>query len=231
MTGLTVASFYVERREEHPKAADYPAMLRILQSFCDRLGIRHVVLTDRNTVDSGLWPLGVEAWVAPLPGPLMQACTEAQARFIGNGPDGDILFVGADSILLADPRPHLPADADLYVTSRRPRGGLDAINNGFMFIRNRAREQAAALYRRVADRCGTAWMDDQKALVAELAPVPMPTVIEDRAGLRVGFLPMRRFNHWPRWRGDPCEDVILLHFKGRTGKKLMPEWARKHGLA
>lgn len=231
---LTVASFFVIRRHEFPKVdpADYVAMLLVLQRSCDRLGFRHVVLTDLGTVASPLWPDGLDPWIGDdVPLPLMQACTHLQAQVLDRDPASDILFVGADSILLADPQPHLPGDADLYVTSRRPSGRLDAINNGFMFIRNRAREQAAALYRRVADRCGTAWMDDQKALVAELAPVPMPTVIEERAGLRVGFLPMRRFNHWPHWRGDPCKDAILLHFKGRTGKKLMPEWARKHGLA
>jgi len=228
---LTVASFYVERREEHPKAADYPSMLRILQASCDRLGFRHVVLTDRKTVDSGLWPLGVEAWIAPLPSPLMQACTEAQARYFECRPDGDTLFVGADSILLADPRPHLPADADLCVTARKSSVLLDAINNGFQFIRGHAAERAAPLYRRVASRCGETWRDDQKALVAELAPVPLVPGLHDRAGLRVAFLPMRRFNDCPRWPGDPCKDAVLLHFRGRQRKKMMFAWAKRQGLA
>lgn len=228
MSNLTVASFWAHRPKEHPKAADYPAMLTVLQRSCERLGFLHVVLTDRKTVDSGLWPLGTEAWIAPLPLPLMQACTEAQARYLECRPDGDTLFVGADSILLTDPRPHLPADADLYVTSRRPNERLDAINTGFQFIRQSAAAKVAALYRRVADRCGEEWRDDQRALVAELDPVPLPPAIEERAGLRVAFLPMRRFNHSPLWRGDLCKDAVLLHFRGRQRKKLMFDWAKKH---
>lgn len=230
---LTVASFYVERREEFPKAADYPSMLRILQASCDRLGLRHIVLTDAATADAGLIPSGMQFCAIDLPKPLMQAVTAIQAHFVANAPIffGDLLLVGADSILLADPRPHLPADADLYVTSRRPNERLDAVNNGFQFIRRSAIEKAAPLYRRVADRCGEEWRDDQRALVAELDPVPLPTVIEERAGLRVAFLPMRRFNDCPRWPGDPCKDAVLLHFRGRQRKKMMFAWAKRQGLA
>lgn len=229
--GLTVASFWVYRPEEHPKAADYPAMLRILQSSCERLGFRHVVLTDATTAKSPMWPAGMESFACDLPGPLMQACTAAQALYLESAPRPDTLFVGADSILLADPRPYLPSDADLCVTSRRANVRLDAVNNGFQFIRRGAASKVAALYRRVADRCGTEWRDDQRALVAELAPVPLPPAIEERAGLRVTFLPMARFNDCPLWPADPCKDAILLHFRGRRRKKLMFAWAKRHGLA
>ncbi|HQS15024.1 hypothetical protein [Reyranella sp.] len=231
MSNLTVASFWVYRPEEHPHAANYPAMLEILQRSCDRLGARHILLTDHATADAGLVPVGIEHYASDLPRNVMQATTQAQAHFLENAPAwfGDVLFVGADSILLQDPRPHLP-DADLCVTSRRPRPHLDAINNGFMYIRRRALGQVSALYRRVADRCGTEWRDDQRALVVELDPVPMPPVIEERAGLRVAFLPMRRFNDCPRWPGDPCKDAVLLHFRGRQRKKMMFAWAKRQGL-
>lgn len=235
---LTVASFWVHR-PDHPRhgESDFRGMLEVLQGSCNRLGVRHVVLTDWDTVP--LLPDGMHFHATHLPAELMQAITSAHAGFLESpdktvpcrDADGDVLFVGADSILLADPRPHLPADADLYVTSRRPSERLDAVNNGFQFIRRGAIERAATLYRRVADRCGTEWRDDQRALVAELAPVPMPLAIEERAGLRVAFLPMKRFNDCPLWPADPCKGAILLHFRGRQRKKLMLAWAKKHGLA
>src|SRR6185369_12613503 len=57
-----VASFWVLRPEEHPEAEErnYPGMLRILQRSCDRLGLRHVVLTDHATMTSPAWPTGVD---------------------------------------------------------------------------------------------------------------------------------------------------------------------------
>lgn len=228
---ISIASFWVLRPEEHPKAADYPAMLRILQASCDRLDLRHVVLTDERTAASPQWPEGIEPWVADdVPQPLMKACTEVQAQYLDSERDADVLFVGADAILLADPREHCPPDADLCVTARRPSDRLDAINNGFMLVRNWANEKAACLYRRVANRCGAEWRDDQKALVAELAPVPLTPGTHERAGMNVAFLPMRRFNHAPLWSGDPCKDVVLLHFRGQERKKQLFAWAKKRRL-
>lgn len=230
---LTVASFFVVRRHEFPKVdpATYFEMLLVLQRSCDRLGFRHIVLTDLGTVVGPLWPDSVEPWIGKeVPTPLMRSCTALQAQYLESAPETDTLFVGADSILLADPRPYLPA-ADLCVTSRRPSPRLDAINNGFVFVPRQSVAKVAALYHRVADHCGETWRDDQRALVAELDPVPLPPVIEERAGLRVAFLPMRRFNDCPRWPGDPCKDAILLHFRGRQRKKMMFAWAKRRGLA
>lgn len=226
----TVVSFWCLRPEEHPRAPDYPAMLRILQRSCDRIGLRHVVLTDYPTVESPLWPDTVEAFARDLPGPLMQACTAAHALYLESLPRTDTLFVGADAIVLDHPNLHFPAEPDLCVTARKPSRLLDAINNGSMLVRRRALPEAAKLYRRVADRCGPAWRDDQKALVAELDPVPMVPGTHERAGLSVAFLPMQRFNQTPLWPADPCKGAVLLHFKGRSGKRMMIAWAKRHGF-
>jgi len=226
---LTVCSFWVLRPEEHPKAPDYLPMLRILQRSCDALGLQHVVLTDPHTAPLAI-DAGMSAFATELPQPLMQACTEAHARWLETWTTTDTLFVGADAILLDDPDRHFPAEPDLCVTARRPRPLLDAINNGAMLVRRRAVDRAAALYRRVADRCGPVWRDDQKALVAELSPVPLTPGTHERAGLSVGFLPMARFNQTPLWPGDPCKGALLLHFKGKNAKRIMPLWAKRHGF-
>ena len=101
----TVASFWVLRPEEHPEAEarNYPGMLQVLQRSCALLGLRHLVLTDPETAMSPLWPAGIQHWATPLPVPLMQACTEAQARYLETRPASDTLFVGADCIFIGDP--------------------------------------------------------------------------------------------------------------------------------
>jgi len=230
----TIVSFWVLRPEEHPEAEDrdYPRMLQILQRSCDRLGLRHIVLTDFDTAASDNWPEGIQSWSTELPLPLMQAATEAHAQYLGQSrTTTDTVFVGADCIMIDDPSRRYPMEPDLCVTSRPPTSRLDAINNGAMLVRRRAIDSAAALYRRVADRCGTAWCDDQKALVAELSPVPHRPRTVQRAGLMVGFLPMTPFNQAPRWAGDPCTGAVMLHFSGHRRKRMLFAWAKHHGFA
>lgn len=232
----TVCSFWVHRPEEHPNAADYPAMLRILDRSCQRLGMRHVVLTDQGTLNSGRWPDGIGAFASPLPVPLMQACTTAQANWLAMHREGDTLFVGADCIFVGDPARHLPREPAVCLTYRSP-GANYPINNGFMLIRRHAIEPAAALYRRVADRCGTKWCDDQRSIRAELEPMPPECGTYERAGMLIAFVPMKRFNRLPKTVADPCNDSVMLHFRGKqhatgqTRKELLFAWARHHGYA
>lgn len=231
-----VCSFWVHRPIEHPNAFDYPVLLHILQASCDRLGIRHVVLTDPATLASERWPTGIEGWASDLPGPLMQATTAAQANYLESGPDTDVLFVGADCIMLANPAKGLPTDLALCLSYRHP-GANYPINNAFQFVRRHSLPQVAALYRRIADRTGPKWCDDQRAIRAELEPMPPACGVYDRAGLSIAFVPMRKFNHLPKTVDDPASGATMLHFRGKqhaTGqhrKDFMVSWAKRHGFA
>lgn len=231
-----IASFWVYRPVEHPHAFDYPILLKILQASCDRVGLRHIVLTDHATLESDRWPAGIEGWASDLPMPLMQATTHAQANFLEAGCDTDVLFVGADCILLANPLKALPREPALCLSYRHP-GANYPINNGFQVIRRHALPQVAALYRRIADRTGERWCDDQRAIRAELEPMPPECGVYPRAGLSVAFVPMRRFNHLPKDVDDPARGATLLHFRGKqhaTGqhrKEFMVAWAKRHGFA
>jgi hypothetical protein len=234
---MIVASFWVHRPVEHPAAFDYPVLLRILQASCDRVGARHVVLTDKATVDCGRWPEGIEALAWPeLPLLLMQACTEAQARFLELHPDDDVLFVGADCILISNPMKKLSKAADLHLSYRHPSANYP-INNGFMLTRKKSVAKVAALYRRIANRCGAKWCDDQRSIRAELEPMPAACGVHERAGLNIEFVPMRLFNHLPKTIDDPARNATLLHFRGKqhaTGqhrKDFMVSWAQRHGFA
>ncbi len=229
---MKVCSFWVLRPDEHPEAEarNYPGMLRILDRSCARLGLRHLVLTDQETAASHLWPAGVDRWVTSLPKPLMQAATEAQASWLENNQEDDTLFVGADCIILADPARFYKPRPGLSVTYR-DRKSRYPINTGAQFIRKHSVSKVAALYRRVADRCGTKWCDDQRALIEELEPMPLFHGLYTRQGVEVAFLPMKRFNDLPRSIDDRRSGAMLLHFRGKGRKQFFFDWAERHGFA
>lgn len=231
----TVVSFWVHRPIEHPNAADYPRMLKILQRSCDRYGMRHVVLTDYATAESDRWPDGIESFARDLPGPLMQACTTSQAQYLESGPATDTLFVGADCIFVGDPAKHYPKEPALCLTYRHPTANYP-INTGAQLIRRHSLDPVTQIYRRIADRTGTKWCDDQRAIRAELEPMPPACGIYERAGVSIAFLPMKRFNRLPKSVDDQAHDAVMLHFRGKqhstgqTRKELLFAWAQRHGF-
>lgn len=227
---LTVCSFYVDRRADHPKAVDYLPLLHALDRSCWKLGLTHVVLTDRATApqlcDERLVPSASD-----LPRDVAQATTEAQACWLEGAPGTpqDTLFVGADCLIRRDFRGHLP-DADLSIILR-PGHKRHRINNGFMFIPAGSREKVAALFRRIADSTKEepSWAcADMVAVEKALSPMPLEYGIQERAGLTVNFLPMHIWNAGPKVIDDRCDDAFVLHFRGRARKGLMVDWARVH---
>lgn len=228
---IKICSIWMLRPEEHPEAAarNYPGMLRILQHSCDRLGLDHIVLTDFATASSPLWPKGIESFPLDLPVPLMRACTEAHAKYLETRPETDTMFVGADCLFLADPHNFYPTEPDMCVTYRTAKD-KHPINAGAQLIRQRAIDKIAPLYRRIADRCGKIWCDDQRALCAELSPLPPANGIYERAGAKVAFLPMKKFNHLPVTIDDACRGACMLHFRGKNRKKFLFDWAARQGF-
>jgi len=237
----TVVSLWVLRPDEHPEAEarNYPGMLKILQRSCDRFHMRHVVLTDLETRRSPKWPAGIEDFAcADIPKPLMQACTELQARYLETqhhlGRMGsaaqDVLFVGADCIFVGDPIKFYPRDPGLCVTYR-DQDSRYPINTGAQLIRRHSLRKVAAIYRRIADRCGTVWCDDQRAVRAELEPMPVSHGVYERHGVAVAFLPMRRFNALPTSLDDACADACMVHFRGKARKQFFFDWAERQGYA
>lgn len=226
---MNIVSFWVPRRAEHPVTPDYIAMLGAVQRSCDRLGLRHVVLTDPDGREElAARDARMETFVRVLPLPLMQACTRSQALWMrqGDWKDGDTLFVGADGLVLRDPRKVFPADVDLAVTLR-PGHPRYPINNGAMWCPLKSRPLTACLYDRVAERCGKKWGDDQRALAAMLEPMPATHGTVKRYGMRVAFLPMAVFNDTPRSVDDRRKEACVLHFRGKARKALMLPWAEK----
>lgn len=219
---MNIVSFLAPRRD-HPRWDDiYFELLEILDRSCCKIGLRHVVLTDDPTLPYG------ELFCRPLPADLMQAATWAHYKWLSKGDwrDDDTCFVGVDCIALADPGPALRGRFDMAVTYRDARSRYP-INTGLIYISANARERARALFRRVAARTGTTWCDDQRAIQAELDPMPDKHGVYERAMMKVGFVPMRLLNERPNGL-SPMPGRIMLHFRGRVERKRqMVEWAAK----
>lgn len=227
---MIVVSLWVHRPEEFPAAADYPAMLKILERSCRRLGLQHFCLTDRKTRESPLWPVGVTPWAGiHVPEPLMNACTELQALWMNSvhAAHHDTLFVGADCIMKR--KPVYPETVDMAVTYRMAEVKYP-INTGAVFVRSRAQRPAAKFFRRVAARCGPVWCDDQRAVRAELEPMPRKHGEYWRADMRVGFMPMVPYNVLPRNEHDAGGNAYMVHFRGRKRKTLLFNWAQRWGF-
>ncbi|MGE0724813.1 MAG: hypothetical protein AB7O45_10580 [Alphaproteobacteria bacterium] len=231
---MNVVSFYVPR-PENPRWFDYVPLLQGLQWSCDRLGLRHVVLTDDPRLG---WrkPHGMETFHAPLPDNLMHAVTRIQAAWLRTGDwrGQDTLFVGADCVIATDPAAAFAAatpgqDWDLSVTPRYDRVS-PSIQLGAVVIRLAARDRVSTMFDAMARRCGPRWCDDQVEFHAQVEPIPpeVPAVVE-RRGLRIAFLPMEGFNARPETVDEPMAGVPVIHFRGKGERKnMMLPWMRRH---
>lgn len=229
MTDIVVASFWVHRPKDFPKACDYAAMLRVLDKSCERAGYKHVVLTDWETaphVDA----MGLRSYGGSLARNLMKAVTEVQALWLESpySEGVDTLFVGADCIIRQDIREALPP-SDFSVAFMKGHKKW-RLNTGFMYCRAGARDRLAPIFRQVAQDCSTVMCDDMAALERAFSPLPKDYGEFERRGLSVSLLPMRQWNATLDSADDPASDCYVLHFLGEQRKPLFFQWAKANGF-
>ena len=215
---MIVASFFAPR-PEHPRWRDYLPSLRLLQESCDRLGLRHVVIGDAEIE-------GFDVLSVPdLPRPLMPAFVAGQRHAIETL-DDDLLLVGADCVIAADPRPPFWL-GDMAVTL----GDFwdCPMNTGAIWITNEARRTAATMWRAAEQGLTDIWGNDQLALAAQLAPLPpfnLTPVVSDRHGLEIAFLPVDPWNLAPDREDHECSSAVVLHFRGNR-KEWSGRWCQR----
>ena len=242
MRETVVASFYADRKHLHPESkTDYLACLKIVQRSVERAGMRHCLLTDYATEAAALDAGISDVMTFDLPEPLMQATTWAQAKWLETTESEgvDTVFIGADCIVVRDFRDDLP-DCDFAVAymlgHKRWR-----INNGFMYCPAHSRERMARHFRRVALDTGPEMFDDMLAHERGLGGLPqMPQDFGTcaRAGMRVAFLPLPKWNRYmtaEKTNPNPfkgMQEANVLHFMGQweRGKPHFFEGARRLGL-
>lgn len=229
MNETVVCSFYVERKQDFPDAADYIGMLKILDRSCRAAGMRHVVLTDMAS--SRMLPEDMERFESDLPRNLLQATTTAQAEWLRSPrSEGiDTVFVGADCLVLHDFRPFLrPADLSICTFPHRKLW----IMNGFIQVPAASREKLIPLFDRVAH--GTrafpaTTCDDMASWERVLRPRPKDLWgKEERHGLTVRFLPEPIWNERPLSADEPYAEAHVLHFRGAPQKPMFFEWVARH---
>ena len=230
---VTVCSFWVDRPRQFPNAPPYLPMLKILDASCTRFGFDHVVLCDRSTA-ARIHQIDLVPFGMILPDSLMQASTEAHARFLENSTvEGDTLFVGADCLIRRDFRHQLPR-GDLAIAYMKDHKRWK-MNNGFVFVPAASREKVAPLLRRIADDTSEQMFDDMLAIERALSPMPAEYGLHERHGLAVNFLPLDRWNKYMNRTAvtDDCHDANVLHFMGGhdNGKAHYFDWAHAHGFA
>lgn len=229
MTKVVVCSFWVHRPQDFPEAADYLSMLRILDRCCQRWGYEHVVLTDHST-EPQVSSAGMRSFATNLPRNLLQAATEAHARWLESGRSCgvDTVFTGADCLFIADFRPHLKT-ADLSITLFDHKRLW--ILTGFMHVPATSRTKMTPLFRRVANDTRplkARTCDDMMAWERVLAPRPERYGVYERAGIVVDFHDEMVWNRQPTVIDDDYDDALVLHFRGGAQKPMLFEWTRRH---
>ncbi len=207
---MIAAAFYTPRCED----IDYVPLLELQRRSCQRFGIRHVVIGDREIP-------GFDTFVTRLPESLMQASLVAQGNYLAQHEGGDLILCDADGVFTSDPREVFDGSFDVAVTVHP---FLDSIlNNGAMFIADATK--AAPFWDDALGRVeGDVWGDDQAAL-RDAFEATLDLGVTDRRGVRVKFLPCVGYNEAPEWVGHGIMPVFA-HFRGGR-KEWMGEWSRQ----
>lgn len=199
---MIVVSTFAPRYTQWP-GCDYDDLLRILQDSCDRVGVRHVCVSDTYRPHC-------DAFVCDLPRELMPLLIDAQLQFMRQC-DEPILFTGADCVLTRDPRGVLREGIDLAITTDKNRRRL---NTGAMFVADGPR--CAPVWQAALDMNPVEWGQDQTCLLAAI----------QASSLNVDYLSKREYNRPPLDPGEEGREAMIVHFKGDRKAAMQPWWDR-----
>lgn len=219
MTLPTVVSYYSPRPDEFgDRAFAYDEPIACLEASCFRLGLKHVLLTEKGNEDK--IPHVAKDRIFTVDGTqslkLMQATVAGQMaylRHVGTGDHGTIM-IGVDCLMMKDPTPVFDGgDWDVAVTvGPYSPGGL---NNGFVALAPNRGDAAGRFYELALHNCPEEWGGDQESIRRVVYPLaPVGRTVE-RNGFKVRFLDMDTFNLPPASLDDPAiPSAYMLHFKG-----------------
>lgn len=209
---MTVASFWVYR-PSHPLHRSYDECLRLQRASCERLGLRHLVLTDANqpwAITESDPPWAFHA--TQLPEGLMRAVLLAQIAYLRSDAfEADTVLVGADCLALHDPAPVFDGGFDIGITTHPFSDCI--LNTGTIFCPLAARAHLVRIWEDAVSGVGHRWGDDQLALAAVLRPT-LEHGDHLRDGIRVRQFPVPGYNDAPRDEADMISP-LFAHFRGR----------------
>lgn len=197
---MIVASFYAPRFDKW--GCDYIELLKVLDASCERWGVRHVVISDRQ--------LPFDTFVCDLPENLMLAILDGQRQFL-ESTDDEVLLTGADCVIAQDPRGRLEGH-DMAITIG-PFADCE-MNTGAIWC---AGKRCAPVWREALKSQPREWGEDQVALYGAVRA----------SGLRVLRHRCETHNWKPGSAQDSAGRPVVAHFRGRA-KKYMRQWAWLH---
>jgi hypothetical protein len=224
-------------RPEHPQWRDYLPLLRLQRDAAQHFGHHHLVVTDDAESMREFETLQVD-----LPKSLMHAQLAGQVAYLEQWVEGGgnpAVFVDADCLITRALDSAFDGSFDIGLTHRDDE--KSPINNGAMYLSGNQRRHVLLFFRGALAICGDHWGGDQEAISAMAAPVPKlsadkeerkraGTIIEDRDGLRIGFLNGLDYNVSPKVEGARhARNPFVVHFKGET-KAWMGTYARRFVL-
>lgn len=206
-------------RPEHEKWRDYLPLLELQKKSAERVGHRHVVVTDTELP-------GYDTLPVKLPQNLMQAILAGQLEYVSRwSGEFPIVLADADCLVIRDLEAVFDGTFDVLLTSRN--NPAAPIQNGAMYFAAGSQDAARQLLHRALQLCKEHWGGDQEAIAQAAAPVPLVLhVIEPRFGKRFYFASPDPYNFSPR--GHPPKmnpNRFIVHFKGDT-KHFVPAYAR-----
>lgn len=153
--------------------------------------------------------LSLETFLCRLPDNLMAATLEGQRQFLSCTQE-PVLFVGADCLLIRDPRSVLAGDMTVTIG---PFSDCE-MNTGAIWC---AGSQCASVWREALERNPTEWGDDQTALYSAA----------QASILDVRHVPCELHNWAPESPTDNAGMPTVVHFRGRR-KAWMAGWAKQY---
>lgn len=222
-------------RPEHPQWREYVPLLRMQAASAKHFGHRHIVVTDEPEDFREF-----ETLAAELPLELMPAQLAGQVAYLEQwSGDHPAVLVDADCLIARALDPAFDGSFELGLTHRDdPRS---PINNGAMYVGPGNKDGVLRFFRGALAICCDHWGGDQEAISTIAAPVPKlaedketrkhaATILEERDGLRIGFLNGLIYNVSPKQEGKPHRrNPFVVHFKGET-KAWMKTYAEKFVL-
>lgn len=201
---MIVASFHAPREDRW--GVDYDALLMLLDASCQRLGLRHVVISDSPR------PALLETAIFDLPENLMLAILDGQRQFLA-ATSGPVLLVGADCLLTANP-PVLIGSIDMAITTSDQFSDC-RMNTGAIWCADG--RTCAPVWQAALDDNPQKWGEDQTTLYDAVK----------ESGLRVREVRAEDYNWAPNNEFDDAGMPAVVHFRGRR-KAWMADWALRH---
>lgn len=210
-------------RDEYPRWRDYLPLLDLQRRTVERVGHRHVVVSDAPIE-------GFNCFLTELPESLMHLQLEGQLAYLRQwGGEDHVVLVDADCLVGRDLRAAFDGRFDIGLTRRDNESS--PINNGAMYIAAGAQAAAVAFFTRALGFCKEHWGGDQEAIAQAAAPVPRMYTVKRRNEARIAFLSMRSHNVTPEKEGARhAHSPFVVHFKGDR-KHWMRRYAEEFLLA